>query len=160
VVCTATAWPIAGHVDLINIVMIYLLGAAVAGLLVGRGPAALSTVANILAFYFFFVPPSFSLLVLDHSYFVTFAAMLLVALVIANLMIVVRERTEAAALREQHTAALYAVARDLSIARDADPMVATAARHIGEVLQATAQVLFCDEFGRIIPPPAPQPGER
>jgi two-component system sensor histidine kinase KdpD len=149
-ICTAIAFPLSGHVDLINIVMIYTLGAAVAGLLLGRGPSALTAVTNILAFDYFFVPPIFSLEVLDANYLVTFTAMLLVALIIANLMIAVRERTEAAGAREHHTAALYAITRDLAIARDVDAMVTTAVRHIGEVLQAYALVLMCDEDGRMI----------
>jgi two-component system sensor histidine kinase KdpD len=149
-ICTAIAFPLSGHVDLINIVMIYTLGAAVAGLLLGRGPSALTAVTNILAFDYFFVPPIFSLEVLDANYLVTFTAMLVVALIIANLMIAVRERTEAAGAREHHTAALYAITRDLAVARDVDAMVTTAVRHIGEVLQAYALVLMCDEDGRII----------
>jgi two-component system, OmpR family, sensor histidine kinase KdpD len=154
-ICTVIAWPVADHFDLINIVMIYLLGAALGGLFLGRGPSALTAVTNILAFDYFFVPPRFSFLVLDPSYVVTFAAMLLVALIIANLMIAVRAQTEAAGAREHHTAALYVIARDLSIARDIDAMVATAVRHIGEILQSYAQVLICDESGQIIAPPLP-----
>jgi two-component system sensor histidine kinase KdpD len=149
-ICTVISFPLSGHVDLINIVMIYTLGAAVAGLLLGRGPSALTAVTNILAFDYFFVPPIFSLEVLDPNYLVTFTGMLVVALIIANLMIAVRERTEAAGAREHHTAALYAITRDLAIARDVDAMVTTAVRHIGEVLQAYALVLMCDEDGRII----------
>jgi two-component system sensor histidine kinase KdpD len=154
-ISTAAAWPIAGHVDLINIVLIYLLAAAMSGMLLGRGPSALTAIANTLAFDYFFVPPLFSFQVLDSSYCETFAAMLLVALIIANLMIVVREQTEVAGVREHHTAALYAIARDLSVARDADAMVATVVRHIGEDLQAYAQVLLCDPSGHISAPPAP-----
>jgi two-component system, OmpR family, sensor histidine kinase KdpD len=154
-ICTVIAWPIADHFDLINIVMIYLLGAALGGLFLGRGPSALTAMTNILAFDYFFVPPRFSFLVLDPSYIVTFAAMLLVALIIANLMIAVRAQTEAAGAREHHTAALYVIARDLSIARDIDAMVATAQRHIGEILQAHARVLMCDESGQIIAPQLP-----
>lgn len=157
--CTALSLPIAGRVDLINVVMIYLLGAAVAGLLLGRGPSALTSVSNILAFDFFFVPPRFSLLVLDTSYLVTFAVMLLVALIIANLMIAVREQTEAAGARERHTAALYAITRDLAIAHDVSAMVATAVRHIGEVLQAHARVLLCDDSGGISVPTPEAPDE-
>jgi two-component system sensor histidine kinase KdpD len=154
--CTVIAWPIAGHFDLINIVMIYLLGAAIGGLLLGRGPSALTAVTNIIAFDYFFVPPRFSFLVLDASYIVTFAAMLLVALIIANLMIIVRQQTEAAGAREHHTAALYVIARDLSVARDVDAMIATAVRHIGHILQAHAQVLLCDDCGQVLAP-APEP---
>ncbi|MFI4865681.1 MAG: ATP-binding protein [Steroidobacterales bacterium] len=160
-ICTIIAWPIADRFDLINIVMIYLLGAAMGGLLFGRGPSALTAVTNILAFDYFFVPPRFSLLVLDTSYIVTFAAMLLVALIIANLMIVVRQQTEAAGAREHHTAALYVIARDLSVAHDIEAMVATAVRHIGQILQARAQVLLCDEAGQIVvPTPQPPGGQR
>jgi two-component system, OmpR family, sensor histidine kinase KdpD len=153
--CTLIAFPLSGHVDLINIVMIYTLGAAIAGLLLGRGPSALTAVTNILAFDYFFVPPIFSLEVLDPNYLVTFTAMLLVALIIANLMIAVRERTESAAAREHYTAALYAITRDLAIARDVEAMVTTAVRHIGEVMRAYALVLMCDEDGRIVAPQIP-----
>jgi two-component system, OmpR family, sensor histidine kinase KdpD len=159
-ICTAIAFPLSGHVDLINIVMIYLLGAAIAGLSLGRGPSALTAVANIVAFDYFFVPPRFSLMVLDTSYLVTFAAMLLVALIIANLMIAVREQTEAAGARERHTAALYTVTRDLAIARDVESMVTTAVHHIGEVLQASALVLMCDDSGQIIAPQTPPAPDR
>jgi two-component system sensor histidine kinase KdpD len=160
-VCTVVAWPIADRFDLINIVMLYLLGAAVAGLLLGRGPSALTAMTNILAFDYFFVPPRFSLMVLDTSYIVTFAAMLLVALIIANLMIIVRRQTEAAGEREHHTAALYVIARDLSVARDVDAMVETAVQHIGQMLQVRAQVLLCNESGQLAPqPPMPRGGQR
>jgi two-component system sensor histidine kinase KdpD len=150
-VCTAIAFPLAAHVDLINVVMIYLLGAAIAGLLFGRGPSALTAVTNILAFDYFFVPPLFSFQVFDRSYLVTFAVMLLVALIVANLMIAVRAQTEAADAREQHTAALYAITRKLAIVRDADTMIITAIGHIGDVLQARAHVCLYDESGQIIP---------
>jgi two-component system sensor histidine kinase KdpD len=147
--CTLIAWPISTHIDLINIVMVYMLGAAAAGLWLGRGPSALTAVTNILAFDFFFVPPRFSLLVLDSSYLVTFAVMLLVALIIANLMIAVREQTEAAGAREQHTAALYAITRELAVTRDAQSMGQVAVRRIAEELQCSTLILLCDEDGQL-----------
>ncbi|HWW21200.1 MAG TPA: DUF4118 domain-containing protein [Steroidobacteraceae bacterium] len=147
--CTIFAFPLAGHVDLINLVMIYLLGAAAAGLMLGRGPATLTAVTNTLAFDYFFVPPIFSFFVIDSTYIVTFSAMLLVALIIANLIIALREQTGAASAREQHTAALYAITRDLSVAREATAMVSLAVRHITEVLGIHARVLLCDESGQL-----------
>jgi two-component system sensor histidine kinase KdpD len=153
--CTIVAFPIAGHVDLINIVMIYLLGAAAAGLILGRGPSTLTAVTNTLAFDFFFVPPIFSFLVIDSTYVVTFSAMLVVALIIANLIIALREQTEAASAREHHTAALYAITRDLSVERETSTMVATAALHIGEALHAHACVLLCNEAGALCRTPSP-----
>jgi two-component system, OmpR family, sensor histidine kinase KdpD len=140
--CTALAMPLAGRVDLINIVMIYLLGATMSGLLLGRGPSALTAVANILAFDFFFVPPVFSLLVIDRGYLVTFAVMLSVALIIANLMATVRERTEAVAARERYTSVLYAITRCLAVERDEDAMVMAAVDHIARVLPIQARVVL------------------
>jgi two-component system sensor histidine kinase KdpD len=158
-VCTALIFPLYGHIDPTNIVLVYLLGAALAGLWLGRGASALTAVSNILAFDYFFVPPLFSFDVLDSRYLVTFAVMLTVALIIAHLMIAVRAQTMVATRRAQHSAALYAIARDLAIARDGATMVETAARHIGEVLQCYVTVLNCDEAGRIdVPAPATDSG--
>jgi two-component system, OmpR family, sensor histidine kinase KdpD len=158
-VCTALIFPFSGHIDQTNSVLVYLLGAALAGLWLGRGPSALTAISNILAFDYFFVPPLFSFDVLDSRYLVTFAVMLTVALIIANLMIAVRAQTTMATRREQHTAALYAIARDLAIARNGATMIETAARHIGEVLQCYVSVLSCDEAGRVdIPAPATASG--
>jgi two-component system, OmpR family, sensor histidine kinase KdpD len=156
--CTIAALPIYGHVDLINIVMLYMLGAAAAGLWLGRGPSALAAVANVLAFDYFYEPPRFSFLVQDSAYLVTFAVMLLVALIIANLMIAVREQTEAAGAREQHAAAMYAISRELAVTRDAQSMARVAMQRIGEELQCSALILFCDESARPKAPPAALPG--
>jgi len=142
---TALALPLYGHVDVINIIMIYLLAAAFAGLRLGRGPSALTAVVNIIAFDFFFVPPLYTFLVAPPSYFPTFATMLIVALIIANLMIAVRAQTQAAAARERHTAALYAITRDLVIARDAEAMIQSATHRIGELLHCRARVVMCDD---------------
>ena len=46
--------------ELANLVMVYLLGATIAGLRLGRVPAVVSAVANVAAFDFFFVPPRFT----------------------------------------------------------------------------------------------------
>jgi hypothetical protein len=48
--CTAIAFPLYPHFDAVNIVMVYLLGATLAGLGLGRGPSALTAIANAAAF--------------------------------------------------------------------------------------------------------------
>jgi hypothetical protein len=55
--CTAIAYPLYPYFDPVNIVMLYLLGATVAGLRLGRGPAALTAIVNTATFDFLFVPP-------------------------------------------------------------------------------------------------------
>jgi two-component system, OmpR family, sensor histidine kinase KdpD len=151
--CTLAALPLAMRVDLINIVMVYMVGAALAGLWLGRGPSALTAVANMLAFDYFFVPPRFSLYVNDIGYLITFSAMLVVALVISNLVIVVRQQTQAANARERRTAALYLITRELAAALDVASMARATVRRVAEELRCCAQILVCDESGRLRPMP-------
>ena len=147
--CTATALPMLDHLDLIDMVMVYMLGATFAALRLGRGPAVFISLANIAAFDFFFVPPRFSFYVSDPHYLVTFGVMLAVAIVIANLVSAVRQQTAAAAARERRTASLYAMSRELTVTRDADTMVRVAERHIAEVSHGSAVVLVRNQHGQL-----------
>jgi two-component system, OmpR family, sensor histidine kinase KdpD len=149
--CTAIAFPIHEHVDLINIVMIYLLGATLSGLRLGRGPAILTSVANELAFDYFFVPPAFSLEVADTRYLLTLGVMLIISLIIANLVATIKRHMQTADARERRTAMLYAMSRELAVATDAKEIAAAAVRHIYEVFGSTTIVLAADESGRLAP---------
>jgi two-component system, OmpR family, sensor histidine kinase KdpD len=142
VVCTAVAFAMYPHFELSNLVMVYLLGVTVAGLRLGRGPSALTSVLNVAAFDFFFVPPRFSFAITDVQYLVTFAVMLIVALVTANLMASVRQQTRVAGARERRTALLYAMSRELAATRGIASMARVAVRHVAEVFQCRAVILL------------------
>ena len=116
-ICTAVAFAMYPYFELANIVMAYVLGSTIAGVRFGRGPAIVAAIANVLAFDFFFVPPRFTFSVADFQYLVTFAVMLIVTLVIANLMASVRQQTRVAGARERRTALLYAMSRELAATR-------------------------------------------
>lgn len=149
VLCTVISYPLYPHVDPVNIVMVYLLGATVAGLRLGRGPAVLTAVANAAAFDFFFVPPRYSFYVSETQYLFTLGVMLGVASVIANLMANVRRQTEAAAERERRTGLLYAMSRELVAAADAATIADVAVHHVSTSLQVSAAVLLADAQGRV-----------
>src|SRR5215813_12804579 len=76
--------------ELTNIAMIYLLAVVIIALRLSRGPAIATSVLSVAAFDFFFVPPQLKFAVADVQYLVTFAIMLIVALVISTLVDVVR----------------------------------------------------------------------
>jgi two-component system sensor histidine kinase KdpD len=145
--CTALAYPLYPHFDPVNIVMLYLLGAALAGLALGRGPAALTAVTNAVAFDFFFVPPRYSFYISETQYLFTLGVMLIVTFVIANLMVSVRRQTEAAAERERRTGLLYAMSRELTVAADAMTVARAAERHVGSAVDGRAVVLLPNERG-------------
>ena len=150
-VTTAIAFPLSPYFGLVNIVMLYLLGITVGALRLGRGPSVALAIANMLAFDYFFVPPVFSFDVEDTQYLFTLGVMLIVALVIANLMVSIRRHRETADAREQRTAVLYAMSRELAVATDAQAMASAAVRHISAVFHGTAVVLIADARGSLSP---------
>ncbi|TMI00321.1 MAG: DUF4118 domain-containing protein, partial [Betaproteobacteria bacterium] len=101
------------------------------------------------AFDFFFVPPLFTFAVSDVQYLISFAIMLTVALIISSLTASVRLQANVAGQRERRTAMLYAMTRELAGTRGREPMARAAVRHIGEVFESQAVVLFPDAAGRI-----------
>ena len=137
------------HFELVNLVMVYLLGVTVAGLRLGRGPAVLTSVLNVAAFDFCFVPPRYNFAVTDAEYLVTFAVMLTVALVIANLTANVRQQTRVAGARERRTALLYAMSRELAATRGITHMARVAVRHVAEVFECKAVVLLPGAGGKL-----------
>src|SRR5689334_3005195 len=80
--CTAVDWALSARLDLANLVMVYLAGVAAVSARFGTGPSALASLAGVLAFDFFFVPPRFTLAVADGQHLFTFLVMLAVGLAI------------------------------------------------------------------------------
>ena len=118
-VCTATALvalPLHGVFELTNIVMLFLLATVAVALRWGRGPAVLAAFVGVALFDFVFVPPRYSLAVSDVQYLVTFAVMLVVALVIGQLTAGLKVQANAATEREHRVRGLYEMTRDLSAA--------------------------------------------
>jgi two-component system, OmpR family, sensor histidine kinase KdpD len=147
--CTALAALMYPYFALTNLVMVYLLGATVAALRLGSGPASLTAVVNVAAFDFCFVPPRFTLAVSDFQYLVTFGVMLAVALIIASLVASVRAQTRVAGARERRTSLLYAMSRELTATRSLDNLARVAVKHLAESFASHAVVLMPDANGRL-----------
>jgi len=148
-ICTLVAYAMYNQFERANLIMVYMLGSAITGLRFGRGPAVMSAVVNVFTFDFCFVPPLYAFSVEDAQYLVTFAIMVIVTLVIANLMASVRQQTRVAGARERRTFLLYAMSRELAATRGTDTMARVAVRHVAEVFQCKAVVLLPDEAGKL-----------
>jgi two-component system sensor histidine kinase KdpD len=146
---TAIAAVMFPYFALSNLVMVYLLGATIAALRLGRGPASVAAIANTLAFDFFFVPPRFSFAVTDFQYVVTFVVMLAIALIIATLVANVRAQTRVAGARERRTALLYAMSRELAATRSLEDLARAAVKNVAETFASHAVVLVPDSSGRL-----------
>ena len=143
-------------VAVIDAAMLYLLAVVVAAARYRRGPAVLAAVLGIASFDFFFVHPYYTFSVSDVRYVLTFGVMLLVALVLGGLTGRIRSQAEASREREQRTAALYALSRDLGSVQDRSEVVAALGRSLRDTFAVEPVVLLPAEGGRV-EPAAPAP---
>lgn len=132
-----------------NLVMVYLLGVTFVATRSSRGPAALASVLSVAAFDFFFIPPHFTFAVADSQYLLTFAVMLLVALLISTLASRARAQADAVRQRERRTSSLYAMSRDLGAAQNVDDVGMISAKHVEEVTSAQVFVLSTGLSGHL-----------
>ncbi len=147
------ATPLLGLLELTNIVMIFLLAVVGVGWVYGRGPAVLAAFMGVALFNFFFVPPRFSFAVSDGEFLVTFAVMLVVALVIGQLTAGLKLQAQAATLREHRMRGLYEMSRDLSAALLPEQVAEIGARFLASEFGAKATLLAADEHDQLRPVP-------
>jgi two-component system sensor histidine kinase KdpD len=142
VATTLVCTPVQPYLAPTNLVMIYLLAVVLAATKLGRRPSVLTAFLSVLAFDFFFVPPRFTFAVTDTEYFITFAGLFTVGVVISTLVSRSRERAESIREREEQTASLYYLSRDLAAASDLEQILAALIRNIEESLGAEVAVLM------------------
>ena len=125
-----------------NLVMLYLLAIVIVATSKGLESALVSCILSIFCFDFFFVPPRYSVLNYDPQYFVTFAVLLVVGVVISFLVAEIRQRAESARRRQAMSGTMYAFSRDLALAPDIPTLLASVIGHIQSSFDAKAVVLM------------------
>jgi two-component system, OmpR family, sensor histidine kinase KdpD len=136
-------------VSTIDAAMLYLLAVVLAAARYRQGPAVTAAVVGIASFDFFFVHPFYTFSVSDVRYLLTFCVMLLVALVLGRLTGRIRDQAEAAREREQRTAALYALSRELASAQRREQVLAAAVRSVQDTFAVKAAVFVPGLEGRV-----------
>jgi two-component system sensor histidine kinase KdpD len=129
--------------------MLFLLVVVGVALRHGRGPAVLAAFVGVGLFDFFFVPPRFSFAVSDVQYVLTFAVMLVVALVIGQLTAGLRFQADEAQRREHGMRRLYEMARDLSAALQPEQVAEIGSRFLTAEFRAQVTVLAADDEGHL-----------
>lgn len=146
VVVTAIATSL-GHLarDLLSLqdqIMLYLVGIMVIAARYDRFSAVTASTLAVAAYDFFFVPPLFTFSIADTRHALTFAMMFAVGLVISGLTLRVRRSEAASRDRENRTAALYALSREVSQTLEPRAMAAALARRAREVFGLDAGVVL------------------
>ena len=148
-IATAIAWLMFPHFTAANLIMMYLIAVIVIAIRWGRGPSVLASILSVASFDFFFVPPYFTFAVSDAQYLLTFGVMLVVALVISNLAVRIRQQAELARAREKRTGVLYAMSRDLATHRGTSMLAQLAAKHLRDVFDAQVAIFLADADKRV-----------
>jgi two-component system sensor histidine kinase KdpD len=139
------ATPLLGWIELSNIVMLFLLDVVAIALVFGRGPAIFAAFVGVGLFDFYFVPPRFSFAVSDVQYLMTFAVMLIVALVVGQLTAGLKTQVKAVLEREQRVGGLYEMSRELSAALMPEQVVEIGIQFIAREFGFKSAILLADD---------------
>jgi two-component system sensor histidine kinase KdpD len=141
--------PVNSLVSPTNLVMVYLAAVVLAAVYLGRGPAMLVALLSVLSFDFLFVPPSLTFAVSNTEYLLTFLGLFLVGLVISHFAARASEHARMAQQREESSASLYALSRELTSAVSLSDITEIIVRHVSESLDR-AVVLLLPEGDRLV----------
>jgi two-component system sensor histidine kinase KdpD len=152
-VVTAVGWPLFHRFGFENenVLMLYLLGVLWVATRYSRGAAIVASVLSVAAFDLIFVPPYFNFAVSNRQYVVTFLVMLLTSLVISTLTHRVRMQADAARQRERRTSALFALSKELAVARTVEDIARATIQHVGDILGSRTTMLLGDAERRLAP---------
>jgi len=151
VLATLAGLVIFRYLDLADVAMAYILCITVVATRCGRRAALVASGLSVLALDYFFIPPRFTLAVQDIRHIGTFAVMLGVGWVVADLAERIRAQTRQALEREQHTSALYRLGAALAEGGDARSIQELVEAHIRKTLGMPALVLLADAKGQLRP---------
>lgn len=132
-----------------NLVMVLLLGVVYAAARYGRGPGMFASVAGVLVFDFFFVPPYLTFSVSDTQYLITFAVMLGIAVLTSSLTSHIQEQARLSRQRERRAEALYRLSRQLSVQAGLHTLVQVALQHLAETFGGEVAIFLLDAQHRL-----------
>jgi two-component system, OmpR family, sensor histidine kinase KdpD len=132
------------HLAPVNLAMVYLLGVVGVSARSNRRTAVITALGSVAAFDFFCVPPYLTFTVEDPEYLITFAAMLVVALVITAQTDRIRIQAREAAAREARAQTLYRLSGRLANETRVFEAACVAAELASEALSAKV-VIFLRE---------------
>ena len=124
--------------------MVFLAGVLFVAVLAGLGPSITASFLSLVVYDFFFVDPPFTLTVTKPRDVLSLLVFLLVAILTSQLTARARAQAALARHREQHTAALYAFARQIAGAVGLDDLLPTVVRQLGALFESQAVVLTQD----------------
>jgi two-component system sensor histidine kinase KdpD len=142
--CTIFSHLMVNQLDRTNLLMLYLLAVLWIAYRYGRSAGIFASILSVLLFDFFIVPPYFTFAVSDTQYIITFAVMLLVAVLISTLTGRLFSLVEATRAREARLRSLYKVSQILAENPDPDEMLKLVAQEMEQLFHGPVLLLIGD----------------
>ncbi|MFS8036157.1 DUF4118 domain-containing protein [Xanthobacter sp. AM11] len=128
-----------------NIALVFLTGVLVAAVQSGLWPALFASVAGMLAFNFFFIPPLYTFTITDPENVVALFFFLVVAVIASNLTARVRAQALAARARAKTTEDLYLFAKKLAGVGALDDLLWATVFQIASMLKVRVVALLPED---------------
>ena len=137
------------------VALVYLFVVSTLGLFAGRGPVLAAAAASAIVWNFAFIPPRFTMQIHSVEDALMFGMYFILALITGTLTSRLRAQEKAERQREARTAALYALAREVSNAVTMADVLRTAAKQIGQAFNADVAFLLDQPNGQLADLPHP-----
>jgi two-component system sensor histidine kinase KdpD len=125
--------------------MVFLLAVLYSATTAGLWPSVVTAGLCLFAYDFFFVPPILTFTVAKHEDLLALIVYLAVAVFTSRLTARARDQAEAAKRREGRMAALYALSREISVARGVSEVLSAVVKQVHASLGADVAVLLPEQ---------------
>ena len=133
----------------INVALLYQLPVTLSAFWWGRFPSYFTAFTSMLAFDYFFIPPTFTLSVDDVRYIWSFITFLIVAFVIGGRTESLRNEAQAASQRERSTDALYQFSREIAAVSHLETIIEKLAIQVSSTLCQRTRVILPDDSNQL-----------
>ncbi|WKZ18660.1 MAG: DUF4118 domain-containing protein [Candidatus Jettenia sp. CY-1] len=130
-----------------NIVIFYLLIVMLTAVWWGRFPAIITSLLSVVAFDYFLAPPYLTFTVSDVQYIFTFIGLLAVGLVVSTFASKSRQQAIKAVEREEQTAILYRLSKDLAASDSLEAVLRTIRMNVGGIFDCHVAVFLPADYG-------------
>ncbi|HTR80304.1 MAG TPA: sensor histidine kinase KdpD [Bacteroidota bacterium] len=155
VLIALSCFPFAHLIGYETVSLIILLTVSLLPLRMGPGPVLVAAAAGAVTWDFFFIPPLFTFSIGHPEDILMLGVYFIVALVTGVLSARVRAREKAVRHREERTAALFALTKDLSSAHSQEEVIKAAVSNIKKYFDADVAMILGEADGEIAPAPHP-----
>jgi len=125
-----------------SVALTFLTAVLASAVIYGLWPALLASLASMLAYNFFFLPPLYTLTIADPENVVALFFFMITAVIASNLTARVRAQAITARARARTTEELYRFSRKLAVAANLDDLLWAAAHQIALMLKVHVVILL------------------